>query len=60
LVILYMFRVYYLKAIIIAISARVAKPQATTTIRAASGQISAVVNFEIRISSTMNETSPLK
>ena len=60
MVILYMFRVYYLKAIITAIFARAARPQATTTIRAASGQISAVVNFEIRISSTMNESNPLK
>ena len=57
---LYMLRVYYLKAIIRTILARAARPQATTTIRMASGQISAVVNFEIRIRSTMNESGPLK
>ena len=55
-----MLRLYYLKAIIRAKLASAARPQATTTIRAASGQTSAEVNFEIRISSTMNESNPLK
>jgi len=45
----------YVKAILKQKVATVPKPQATTTIRTASGQISAVVHLEMSINRTIND-----